>query len=82
MSFFDTKERSIWKVEGHIVFKCKATFDASNKIAVRTTAELIIRDEFYFAAKTEIACYKKNEFGNYSLLLKSILVQDTVAFLI
>ncbi len=77
VSISDTKERSLWNVEGTIIFKGIANFGAGCKIAVGKNAELIFGDKFCITAKSEIACFKKIEFGNNCLLSWDILVMDT-----
>lgn len=79
VSISDLNERSLWNVEGQVIFKGTAVLGAGTKIAVGKEARLQFGHHFQITAKSEIACFKEIMFGDECLISWNVLVIDTDA---
>lgn len=78
VGIFDKKySRTIWEVEGEIVFNGKASIGYGSKISVAENAILSFGDNFMITANSSIVVAKKIQFGNDCLLSWDILIMDT-----
>jgi len=73
----DLKERSLWNIEGKIIFKGNAHIGAGSKIAVGVNGILTLGENFHITSHSTISCYKEISFGFDCLLSWEILVMDT-----
>ncbi|POY34977.1 hypothetical protein C3K47_17490 [Solitalea longa] len=78
VGIFDKKKsRSIWDVEGIVLFKGKANIGHGSKISVGENGTLIMGENFKISAESTIISSKKIEFGNACLLSWDVLIMDT-----
>lgn len=76
--FDHRRSKSIWDVEGNIVFKGKAFIGHGSKISVGKNAAIIFGNNFAVTAEMSIvASEKKIEFGDNCLLSWDILLLDS-----
>lgn len=75
-------ERSVWNVQGRVIFVGSAEFGVGTKIAVWEKGILKFGDNFRITANSAISCLKEINFGNDCLLSWDILVIDTDAHFI
>jgi len=68
--------RSIWEVEGTVIFKGHAYIGYGSKICVGKNGVLVLGENFTIIEKSEIISNLKIEFGNYCLLSWGVLVMD------
>lgn len=73
----DLMERSLWNIEGKVIFKGFAHIGAGSKIAVREKGVLTLGNNFHITALSTLYCYKEIAFGADCLLSWDILVMDT-----
>lgn len=78
IGIFDNKyARSVWDVNGMVIFKGKTDIGYGSKISVGGNGILIFGKNFTIRAHSSIVAYKKIEFGNDCLLSWDILIMDT-----
>ncbi|HYE12266.1 MAG TPA: acyltransferase [Patescibacteria group bacterium] len=76
VGIFDKKRsRSIWEVDGNIIFNGKCEIGHGSKICVGGT--LIFGNNFTISAESTILCYKKISFGDNCVLAWENLIMDT-----
>lgn len=77
-AFFDIdSERTVWLVDGNVVFKGRALFGYGSRICVH--GSLILGEDFCMVARSSILCKKKISFGNHCLISWDVLIMDTDA---
>lgn len=75
---FDSKfSRSIWEVNGNVIFNGRTTFGNGVKICVGGGGNLTFGNNFQLTAESTIICYKRVKFGDNCLLSWDILIMDT-----
>lgn len=78
VGIFDRKKsRSIWEVNGTVVFKGKCKIGHGSKITVGANGELILGSNFTINAESSIVAFSKVQFGSNCLLSWEILIMDT-----
>ena len=78
IGIFDNKcTRSVWNVNGKVIFKGKTDIGYGSKISVGENGILIFGKNFTIRAHSSIVAHKKIEFGNDCLLSWDILMMDT-----
>ena len=78
VGIFDHKRsRSIWELNGSIVFKGKCSIGHGSKISVGKEGKLVLGDNFTISAESSIVAFSKIEFGSNCLLSWDVLVMDT-----
>lgn len=78
VGIFDKKvSRSIWEVQGNVIFKGKCDIGHGSKISVGKLGTLILGENFAITAESTIIAFSKIQFGNNCLLSWDILVMDT-----
>ncbi len=78
VGIFDIRtSKTIWNVEGNIVFKGYAIIGNGSKISVEKNGQLIFGNKFVITAETEIICKNLISFGDNCLLSWDILIMDT-----
>lgn len=78
VSIFDEKKsRSIWRVEGKVIFNGTAQIGHGSKIAVNKKGTLEFGNEFVISAESSIICREKITFGNNVLLSWETLIMDS-----
>lgn len=75
--FDNIRSRSIWQVQGDVIFKGNAFIGHGCKIAVLEGAQLILGNNFNCTAETAITASYKIAFGDDCLLSWDILIMDT-----
>lgn len=75
--FDQKKSRTIWEVNGHVVFNGTAKIGHGSKIVVGEFGHLVFGERFTISAESSIICFYEIEFGNDCLLSWDILVMDT-----
>lgn len=78
VGIFDNKNsRSIWQVEGTVIFRGRANIGHGSKISVDKDAILDIGDKFKITAESSIIANKEIRFGTGCLLSWDVLIMDT-----
>lgn len=78
VGIFDSKRsRTIWEVQGEVIFKGKANIGHGSKICVGPTGVLELGNNFKISAESTIVAFKEVEIGNDCLLSWQILIMDT-----
>jgi acetyltransferase-like isoleucine patch superfamily enzyme len=78
VGIFDYKgSRSIWEVNGKVIFRGKANIGHGSKISVGKDGCLYVGDNFVITAESTIICAKEVVIGNGCLFSWDILVMDT-----
>lgn len=78
IGIFDKKKsRTIWEVNGRIIFKGKANIGHGSKISVGKEGILTLGENFTISAESTIVAFSEVQFGNNCLLSWDILVMDT-----
>jgi acetyltransferase-like isoleucine patch superfamily enzyme len=78
VGIFDKKyERTIWEVNGDIVFKGTANIGFGSRICVGKQGLVVFGKRFTITSSTSIVCFKKIVFGDDCLLSWDILLIDT-----
>ncbi len=78
VGIFDEKNsRTIWEVEGKVVFNGKATIGHGSKIIVGKEGELLLGRKFSISAESSIIAFSKIIFGDNCLLSWDILLMDS-----
>lgn len=78
VGIFDKKmSRTIWEVNGKVIFNGKTTIGHGSKIVVGTYGQLSFGDNFKATAETSIIAFNKIIFGNNCLLSWDTLLMDT-----
>lgn len=67
-NFDRKKRRTIWSVDGKVIFYGSARIGHGSKILVESTGKLIIGDDFNITAEASIICGKEIEFGRNCLV--------------
>jgi acetyltransferase-like isoleucine patch superfamily enzyme len=75
--FDQKKSRTIWEVNGNVIFNGTAKIGHGAKIVVGKSGILIFGERFTISAESSIICFDEIEFGNDCLLSWDILVMDT-----
>lgn len=75
--FDERKQRSIWQVEGNIIFKGSASFGHGSRISVGKTGTIIVGDKFAITGASSIVCHKKISLGNRTTISWEVLLMDT-----
>lgn len=75
--FDEKKERSIWQVQGKVVFNGGSTFGHGSRISVGKSGTLIVGNQFSVTGASSIVCYKKIVLGNQSAIAWDVLLMDT-----
>lgn len=75
--FDNKKSRSIWQVDGKVIFNGKCFVGHGCKISVGKGAALSLGDNFCCTAESSIATVKNITIGNQCLLSWDILIMDT-----
>jgi acetyltransferase-like isoleucine patch superfamily enzyme len=73
--FDKIKSRSVWEVDGTVVFEGLTRLGHGSKIVVR--GQLEIGDSFSISAESSIICRKHIRFGRQCLLSWDVLMMDT-----
>lgn len=77
-SIFDLKEqKSVWQLDGKVIFKGNATFGNGSTLSVINNAEISIGKNFSCGSNCKILCRKRIELGDNSLLSWDITIMDT-----
>jgi|WetSurMetagenome_2_1015567.scaffolds.fasta_scaffold204373_1 acetyltransferase-like isoleucine patch superfamily enzyme len=78
IGIFDKKRsRTIWEVNGKVVFKGKTNIGHGSKISVGKEGTLTLGENFTISAESTIVAFSQINFGNNCLLSWDILVMDT-----
>lgn len=75
--FDHRRSRSIWDVEGEVIFSGPARIGHGSKISVGRQGQLILGANFTISAESSIVSHKIIRFGDNCLLSWDILVLDT-----
>ncbi len=75
--FDQKKSRTIWEVNGNVVFKGMAKIGHGSKIVVGKSGNLVFGKRFTISAESSLICFCKIEFGNDCLLSWDVLIMDT-----
>lgn len=75
--FDNKKSRSIWELNGTIVFKGKCNIGHGSKISVGKNAKLTLGNNFAVSAESSIVSFLEITFGSNCLLSWDILIMDT-----
>ncbi len=72
------KQRTVWSVQGKVVFKGKASIGSGSKICIdRPDGEIVFGDNFTITANSQIWSRKKIEFGKNNLISWDNIIMDT-----
>lgn len=78
VGIFDAKySRSIWQVNGTVIFKGKANIGHGSKISVGKDATLTFGKNFHITAESSIVCTKEITFGDNVLVSWENIFMDT-----
>ncbi len=78
VNIFDKKySRTIWEMEGTVMFSGTAFLGHGSKISVQRDALLSIGKEFKITAETAIVCFRQISFGDNCLLSWECMLADT-----
>lgn len=72
------KQRTIWSIEGQVVFKGKAIIGSGSKLCIdRPTGKIVFGENFVITANTQIWSRKKITFGKNNLISWDNIIMDT-----
>ena len=74
--FDEKKSRTIWQVEGKVIFKGRANIGHGTRLSIYKNAKLTIGDNFHLTAESSIVVVKEVGFGKNCLLSWDILIMD------
>lgn len=78
VAIFDKKySRSIWNVQGKVIFNGSAQIGHGSKIAVGENGILEFGENFQVSAESSIVAFHNVKFGNDCLLSWDVLIMDT-----
>jgi acetyltransferase-like isoleucine patch superfamily enzyme len=78
VGIFDrARRRSIWQVDGEVVFQGRATLGHGTKLSVGPRGVLTLGDKFAITAESTIVCHKEITFGRDALVSWDVQVMDT-----
>lgn len=75
--FDKSRSRSIWQVNGKVIFKGNANIGHGSKISVNKHGELILGKNFQISAESSIVCSSSIKFGDNCLISWDCLIMDT-----
>ena len=71
------RSRTIWQVNGQVIFNGNANIGHGSKISVAEAGKLTLGDKFTITAESSIVCFKEIQFGCECLLSWDTLIMDT-----
>lgn len=75
--FDQMKERSVWKVEGEVEFKGKASIGHGSKICVGEEGKLTFGENIIITAESSIICNKEINIDDDAMISWETLIMDT-----
>jgi acetyltransferase-like isoleucine patch superfamily enzyme len=75
--FDQNNSRSIWQVNGNVIFGGRCSIGHGSKISVGNNATLKLGENFTITAESSIVCHENIIFGDNCLLSWDILIMDT-----
>ncbi len=78
VAIFDNKKsKSIWNVNGCVIFNGECNIGHGSKIDVGSNARLVIGDKFTITSESTIICKKEVIIGDNCLISWDVLIMDT-----
>lgn len=71
------RSRSIWRVEGRVIFEGSAKLGHGTRLSVDPTGTVVFGDDFVITAESAIVCRKAIRFGTSVLASWDVLIMDT-----